>query len=119
MKLAAGRPCPSCPWRRDQDGSAIPFYDHAKAEGLAATSPDERGYGPDYGAPMFACHQSTNEREFACAGWLAAVGAAHPNVRLNVSLGHLEPEALEPGEDWPELHATFQEVIEKLRRTWT
>lgn len=26
------RPCPSCPWRVDQDASAIPGFDLAKAE---------------------------------------------------------------------------------------
>jgi hypothetical protein len=31
--------------------------------------------------------------------------------------GKYRPEMLSPGEDWPELHETFQEVIEKLRAT--
>ncbi|RQP68505.1 hypothetical protein DF014_33190 [Burkholderia ubonensis] len=73
--------------------------------------------GPDYGASMFACHQSRQGEEFACAGWLAKVGHRHPAVRLAVAGGRLDPEALEPGVDWPELHDSYQEVLDKLRET--
>ncbi len=73
--------------------------------------------GPDFGATQFACHQSRAGREVVCAGWLAVVGHCHPAVRLGVALGATPVEALSPGEDWPELHASFAEVIGKLRVT--
>lgn len=111
------RPCPSCPWRRDQDAQAIPGFRLELAEALAATSPDDRGFGPDLGAPMFACHQSRDGDEVVCAGWLAVHGAAHPSVRLAVLRGDLVPEQLAPGEGWPALEASYQDVIAKLRRT--
>ncbi len=66
---------------------------------------------------MFACHQSRQGEEFACIGWLAKVGHRHPAVRLAVAGGRLDPEALEPGVDWPELHDSYQEVLDKLRET--
>lgn len=114
---AVRKPCPSCPWRVDQDATAIPNFSLELAEGLAATSPNEQGYGPDFGSPQFACHQSHEGGEIVCAGWLAAVGGAHPAVRMAALTGSVPMEALSPGEDWPELHESFTEVIEKLRAT--
>lgn len=90
----------------------IPGFSLDLAEGLAATSPDERGMGPDAFAPQFACHQSREGAEIVCAGWLAAVGENHPMVRLAVARGEYPLGALEAS---PELHDTFSEVIEKLR----
>lgn len=116
---APKKPCGSCPWRQDQDARDIPGFDLQKAEGLRACCPDERGFGPDFGAAMFACHKSREGEEFPCAGWLAAVGYRHPMVRLEVSLGMISPEALRPGEDWPPIHASYGEVLDKLRASVT
>lgn len=115
--MTCRKPCPSCPWRVDQDAAAIPHFSLDLAEGLAATCPDEHGMGPDFGAAQFACHQSRPGEEVVCAGWLAVVGACHPAVRMQVFAGTLPVEALAPGEDWPALHEAFAEVIEKLRAT--
>lgn len=108
------QPCKTCPWRVDQHADAIPNFSLELAEGLANTCP-RNGYGPDLGSPQFACHQSKDGDEIVCAGWLATNGAAHPAVRINVFAGHTPAEALEPNEDWPDLHETFEEVIVKLR----
>lgn len=109
------KPCASCPWRRDAVAGDIPNFDLELAESLASTCPDQRGMGPDFGASMFACHQSKVGAEFACAGWLATVGDCHPGVRLAVMSGHLDSATLSPGADWPALHANYPEVLEKLR----
>ncbi|MPQ56246.1 DUF6283 family protein [Duganella sp. FT27W] len=113
----AGGPCPSCPWRTDQTAADIPNFDLEKAEGLAKTCPNERGFGPDFDASLFACHKSKEGAEIACAGWLAAVGGRHPQVRLAVMRGQLDPERLAPGKAWPELHDNYQDVLRKLRQT--
>lgn len=112
------RPCPSCPWRVDQDARDIPNFDLSLAEALAPTSPDACGMGPDFGASMFACHQSKMGREIPCAGWLAKVGHRHPGVRLSVRMGRIQPEALRPGPDWPDLHDNYPDVLDKLRATY-
>ncbi|MBN3831906.1 DUF6283 family protein [Burkholderia sp. Ac-20344] len=112
-----GKPCASCPWRRVAGAADIPNFDLDLAEKLVDTRPDHRGMGPDFGASMFACHQSRQGEEFACAGWLAKVGHCHPAVRLAVTSGRLDPAALEPGVDWPALHESYQEVLDKLRET--
>ena len=111
------KPCPGCPWRVDKDASDIPAFSLEKAEALARTSPCAEGVGPTFDDTLFACHQSHEGQEFSCAGWLATVGHRHPRVRLAVAMGRLPSSALEPQADWPELHASFQEVIEKLRST--
>jgi hypothetical protein len=87
------------------------------AEDLADTCPNEQNIGPDLGAKMFACHQSKPGEEFACAGWLAMVGSAHPEVRIAIFRNELDPSALHTGADWPELHASYPEVLQKLRAT--
>jgi len=112
-----GKPCPSCPWRKDSTAATIPNFSMQLAEDLTDTCPNEQNIGPDLGAKMFACHQSKPGEEFACAGWLAMVGSAHPEVRIAVFRHELDPAALRPGADWPELHATYPEVLEKLRTT--
>jgi len=113
----ARQPCLSCPWRLDQDARDIPNFSLTLAESLAGTCPDHRGMGPDFGAPLFACHQSKVGAEVHCAGWLARVGHAHPGVRLAVTSGRLDPSHLEPGSDWPALHDSYAEVLDKLRRS--
>ncbi len=101
----------------DQDASDIPQFNLELAEQLAGTCPDDRGMGPDFGSAQFACHQSRPGSEIVCAGWLAVVGHRHPAVRMAVLTGATPHEALSPGKDWPALHGTFAEVIEKLRAT--
>lgn len=98
------RPCDECPWRKDAKQGR---FEQERWAALAASSADERGFGPEFDAPLFACHKSPEGGERACAGWLAVEGANHPRVRLAVGFESLPPRALEPGEDWPELHESF------------
>lgn len=102
-------PCPTCPWRVDKHADTIPGFSLEMAENLVTTCSGELG------APMFACHQSKPDKEIVCLGWLVNYGWDSLTVRLNLAAEKLTPEDLERGEDWPELHDTFEEVIEKLR----
>jgi len=111
------KPCQSCPWRIDQGAADIPNFDLELAESLADCSPDAKGMGPDFTSSCFACHQSKVGEEFACAGWLSTVGHRHPKVRLAVTFGRLPVEALNTDPEWPELHTTYGEVLQKLRDT--
>ena len=112
---AAARPCAACPWVKTNTADQIPGYGHELAENLAATCPDERGFGPEFGDPMFACHASDEGLEKACAGWLATVGVEHPRVRLALVFGELDEARLKPQPDWPPLHPNFASLITKLR----
>lgn len=111
------KPCKACPWVTTNTAADIPDFDADKAENLAGTCPDERGYGPDFGAPIMSCHEALEGREMPCAGWLATVGERHPSMRLAVMQGRLDPSRLSPEPDWPQLHEDFSQMIDKLRRT--
>lgn len=111
------RPCGTCPWRQDMTAADIPHFDLALAESLASTCPDAQGRGPDAGASLFACHTSRIGEEFVCAGWLAMVGRANVRVRLACRAGRIDPEQLSPRPDWPALHESYSDVLDKLRAT--
>ncbi len=112
---APARPCEACPWRKDRDARDIPNFSMELAESLAGTCPDQRGMGPSFGASWFACHLSVEGQEIPCAGWLATVGHAHPGVRLAISMGRLSVDLLKAAEGTSPLHASYGEVLEKLR----
>lgn len=104
MTLAHRRyPCAECPFRRDTDPGQ---FDACRYDALRATV-GERGREAGLGAPLFACHKSTEGKDQACAGWLAVCGADHLAVRLAVATGRLPGEALAPGEGWPELFTSY------------
>ncbi|MEC3995225.1 DUF6283 family protein [Actinacidiphila sp. DG2A-62] len=101
------RPCGNCPWRKDVEPGEFPA---SRYEELRVTSEQREGHEPGIGAPLFACHKTPEGREIACAGWLAAVGHRHIGVRLAVAQRRLPPEVLHPGDDWPELFDTYDEM---------
>lgn len=102
----AKRPCRECPWRLDTPPGK---FEACRYDALRETS-GRRGDEAGLTAPMFACHMSPDGQEYACAGWLATVGADHLGVRLAVVTGRLPAVALEPGPDWPELFAGYEEM---------
>lgn len=99
-------PCAACPWRRDTDPGQFPA---CRYDALAATV-GAPGREAGVSAPMFACHKSPEGREEACAGWLAVAGIEHLGVRLAVALGDLPTSALRPGDNWPPLFDTYDEM---------
>jgi hypothetical protein len=109
--MSVRQPCKSCPWRVEAVAGEIPHFSLELAERLEGTCNGQ------FGSPMMACHQSREGEEFVCAGWLAVYGADSIVVRLKLISGAIQREALEPGDDWPELHSSFADMIEKLRAT--
>ena len=107
---ARKRPCPECPWRRDTPPGQFPAH---RYEALRATAPTKGPYGREEAGlsdPMFACHKSAEGQEIACAGWLAVCGVDHLRVRVAVAMRELPACALRPGEDWPALFETYDEM---------
>jgi Family of unknown function (DUF6283) len=113
---ACRKPCPGCPWRVDQDATAIPGFRLDLAEQLTRTC-GEPGLERPLNAPRFACHLSEEGKRFDCAGWLAAVGYHHLGIRLAVIRGEIPAAALRPDDTWPELHTSYDEVLAKLRES--
>jgi Family of unknown function (DUF6283) len=101
-------PCPTCPWRVGQHADEIPGFRLGLAEELKATTSDQ------FGAPIFACHQSKLEKEVICVGWLWRYGWDSIAIRLKLMRGDMTPYELEPDLEI-ELHETWEEMMVKLR----
>lgn len=108
------RPCPNCPWAKTTPPGE---FTEERYEELRNTSPDEDGYGPDWGAPLFACHKSQEGKDYVCAGWLASVGRDHPSVRLAVMQGEVDMCSLEPKDGWPELFTDYETMKSTQQRS--
>lgn len=99
-------PCSACPWKRET-ADRMTFSNLANyAAGTCGTPGNEAPIG----AEMFACHRSATDPNELCAGWLAAVGYFHLSVRLAIAMGVLPADALTPGEGWPELYGSYDEL---------
>lgn len=103
------RPCARCPFRLDLVGrTAFPNL-RTYAAGTCVLAD---GTGPDFGAPLFACHKAGTGPARLCAGWLAVEGHAHPSIRLAYGMGLIPAEALHAGDDWPDLFASAVEMFD-------
>ncbi|MET7363224.1 DUF6283 family protein [Streptomyces sp. NPDC005562] len=104
------RPCADCPWRRDVEPGQF-TADRYDALRNTSRQPQAVETVEDVvGQPMFACHKTIEGKEAACAGWLAVAGRENLAVRLAVAIGNLPEDALEPGDGWPSLFDSFEEM---------
>jgi hypothetical protein len=97
-------PCGECPWKIDAEPGRFPS---SRYDDLRATS-DQSGLD----APLFGCHKGDpgTNADLACAGWLAVDGDQHLGVRLAILSGRLPASALVPGEAWPALYSSYDEM---------
>lgn len=90
-----GRPCASCPYRRDVPSGV---WDASEYDKLPAYDADTSEQPP----AIFMCHQPEEAGETVCAGWL---GHGDPSrllaVRLAVAMGFLDPAAFDYTTDVP------------------
>lgn len=100
-------PCRECPWVRDTPPGQFP---PARYEALRGTTGSPGREAP-FGSAMFACHKAPEGEEFYCAGWMAAVGYENLTVRVLLARGKIPREAMEPGEDWPALHESYEALL--------
>lgn len=96
------RPCEQCPWRKDGMRGQFPADRYEILRGTVD--------GDDHHAPIFGCHKSSDENTMPCAGWLASVGNQNIRVRMAVAMGEIPVELLKPGEDWPPLFESYDEM---------
>lgn len=92
-----------CPWRLDAAPGQFPAE---RYEALRVTAEQ------NLTAPIFGCHDGApgSGEDVACAGWLAVVGHRHIGVRIAVASGRLPASALVPGEGWPDLYGSYDEL---------
>lgn len=105
-------PCNECPVRCDNSENPRSKFPAERWTKLRETIGDATGFGL-LDMPMFGCHKGTPgdaDEDLACAGWLAAFGHRSVPVRLAIAMGRLDPAALEPGEGWPELYDSWDEM---------
>jgi len=110
-------PCGDCPWREDVEPGQ---FETCRFDALKSTStqPEDIASVEDVlSQRMFACHQTKEGREQACAGWLV-VAAVQGNLRVRLALatGDLPREAVEPGPDWPPLFSSYEAMAERQGR---
>ena len=61
--------CEKCPWRKSTNPLEIPGgYDEHKHRALTSTTQGEGKFAPI--GNMMACHESSADEPFPCAGWL-------------------------------------------------
>lgn len=107
-------PCNECPIRVDNaTNPASQFPARKWAELTASVEDPVTGFGPSITDPMFGCHKGApgSDSDLACAGWLVRFGGDHPRVRLALAMGRLPESAMVAGENWPELHESWTEVV--------
>jgi hypothetical protein len=102
----ATKPCAECPFRLDAPPGQ---FEACRFDALRNTAGGPGQEAP-IGSPMFACHKTAEGKEIACAGWLAICGIDHLGVRYAVASGALPAEALQPGEGWPELFGSYEQM---------
>lgn len=79
----ADKPCPTCPWRKSSTtgGSDIPNFSIELMRNLADTVPPQ-GSDVPWPRKVFACHNSKQGGEYACAGYVARHGETNVNLML-------------------------------------
>ncbi|MCD0446400.1 DUF6283 family protein [Glycomyces sp. A-F 0318] len=100
-------PCATCPWRKDAPLGAFPdsVFDSSRHTSVQPEHWDGQAQA------QFGCHASAPSTgapaSLTCAGFLAVAGRDNLSVRMAVLQGTIAPDALEPGEDWPELYDSY------------
>lgn len=106
-------PCNECPWKRETEPGQFPASRYEDLRGTAPETPGEV-LAAVMRPALFGCHKGEpgTYADLACAGWLAVAAHQHPMVRLAVIRGDLPASALEPGDGWPELYGSYDELAE-------
>jgi hypothetical protein len=88
-------PCDGCPWRADRIGEFPP-------EAFCQTA--NTAY--DMARETFACHESGAAKPVICAGFLLRGAAHNLSVRLKLSKGAIDPDAV--GDGGHALHENYR-----------
>lgn len=111
------KPCASCPWRKSSavGGSDIPGFSIDMMRNLANTVPP-KGEDSDGFRKVMACHGSSEDRQFPCAGYLHRHGNQNISVRLLMARGEVDLRAVDEAcqgiEMYPDFHAMLADYEE-------
>ncbi len=92
-------PCSNCPWRRDVEPGTWP---NERFQNLYVTRQDD-------GFSTMACHHSTADEQFACAGFVVQIRFNSIGVRMQAFTGKLDVDEFDAG--GLELYNDFDEML--------
>lgn len=90
------KPCPGCPWVKENDGDF-------PAEAFRHSAPTAY----DMSRRVFACHESGTSKPAVCAGFLLRGAAHNLSVRLGLMSGRFKGDVSDEGLD---LHPDYQSM---------
>lgn len=96
---ACRRPCPECPWRKENAGSF-------PAEAFRHSAPTAY----DGAFSTFACHMAGTEKSATCAGFLLQNADNNIGVRLAMMRGDYDPRRVTDG--GAELFESYRDMAE-------
>lgn len=112
-KCFAHKPCKACPWKRSSKvgGGDIPNFDMEMMRNLAGTAP-ERGKSDDAFRKVFACHDSKEGGEYACAGYVARDGQHNISLRLLAAQTNTPIQPIIERAEQEDLYDDFWEMLD-------
>ncbi|QUY46284.1 DUF6283 family protein [Acaryochloris marina] len=90
FKLQQTKQCKNCPWRVDSDPYAINGYSLQMHQDLTSTIADPGVITFSKEIRAMACHNSTDEQQFHCIGWLVHQLGVGNNIGLRMYLRNCE-----------------------------
>lgn len=90
------KPCPECPWIKDNDGN-FPAEAFRHSANCAEDMADR----------TFGCHQSGSKAPATCAGFLLKNAANNMSVRVQYMRGNIKNDITDGGYD---LHESYREM---------
>ncbi len=117
MKQCADKPCPNCPWLKSSlvGGGSIPNFSIEQMRNLQNTVP-ERGSEDDGFRNIMACHKSTVNNQYACAGYIAVHGLQNINVRLMGARGHADLGKVFDNCEGLDLYSNFHDMLDDYEK---
>ena len=88
FRLKKPKQCHNCPWRVDSDPYAIPGYSSGMHQDLENTIADPGVI--NLGVNAMACHDSPEDQQYFCIGWLDNQLGVGNNIGLRLQMRHCE-----------------------------
>ncbi|MCY9872968.1 DUF6283 family protein [Vibrio barjaei] len=115
MSLFRKQPCKHCPWKKSsvKGGFNIPNFNMSLMYSLENTAP-KKDCSPeelDDFRKIFACHDSKEGNESACAGYVARDGQHNLNVRFLAATQKVNLQDIIDASEQHELYDNFHDML--------
>lgn len=109
FKLERTKQCKNCPWKVDSDPYDISGYSLGMHQDLEGTIADPGAITLGGNIRAMACHNSSEERQFYCIGWLVHQLGVGNNIGLRMQMRNCENAS--DIEVFGEQHQRFQDTL--------